>query len=254
MNGGSFPASEFEGPPELARPAPYPFWTYQDLLIFLALAPPSILAGGMLVRVIILIGGWKPPRAVELLPAQFLGYLFWFCCLYLLLRVKYDQPFWPSLRWVIPARGGLWAAFLWGPAVAFSVAFLGATLRAPEIEMPFKEFLSDPTSILLVAIFATTLGPMCEELAFRGFLFPLLERSLGTLAAIVVSALPFALLHGPQYAWSWQHILLVSLAGASFGWMRYRTGSTLAAAVMHATYNLTFFFGYLFLGRELPRT
>ena len=32
------------------------------------------------------------------------------------------------------------------------------------------------------------------------------------------------------------------LAGASFGWMRQRSGSTKAAALMHAAYNGVFFF------------
>ncbi len=118
--------------------------------------------------------------------------------------------------------------------------------------MPIKQLLTDRSSILLVSVFATTLGPLCEELAFRGFLLPLLLRSLGPLAGVFLTALPFAVLHGPQYGWSWRHLLLITLAGAAFGWVRYRTGSTAAAAVTHASYNLTFLVAYLSQGKDLP--
>jgi len=37
--------------------------------------------------------------------------------------------------------------------------------------------------------------------------------------------------------------LIIFFAGSAFGWMRHRSGSTAAAAVMHAGYNLVFFTG-----------
>jgi hypothetical protein len=112
-----------------------------------------------------------------------------------------------------------------------------------------KRFFADRESVLLVGAFATTLGPACEELIFRGFLLPLLVRSFGVITGVVAAALPFALLHGPQYGWSWRHLLLVTLAGSVFGWVRLRTGSTVAAATVHAAYNLTFFIAYLNQGK-----
>jgi hypothetical protein len=115
-----------------------------------------------------------------------------------------------------------------------------------------KRILSNRLAVLLVGVAAATVGPLCEELAFRGFLMPLLVRSLGPAAGIVLSALPFALLHGPQYAWSWRHVLLITAAGVGFGYARHRTGSTTAATVVHATYNSTFFLAYVIYGKDLP--
>ena len=66
----------------------------------------------------------------------------------------------------------------------------------------------------------------------------------GVLAA-VVTAVPFALLHGPAYQWSWQHLLLVFLAGCVFGVVRSVLDSTLAAAATHSAYNLTLLAGYI---------
>ena len=92
---------------------------------------------------------------------------------------------------------------------------------------------------------------MCEELAFRGFLQPLLVRSLGTVPGILAAALPFGLLHFQEYGNSWRHVLLISLAGAAFGWMRHATGSTKAAAIMHASYNAIEFV-LLLMAKSLP--
>ena len=102
---------------------------------------------------------------------------------------------------------------------------------------------------MLVAFFAVVLGPVFEELLFRGFLLPLLQRALGAWLGILLAAAGFALLHGAQYQWSWKHLLLVGLAGAAFGLARYKTGSTAAAALLHGGYNLTFFVGYLIQSR-----
>jgi membrane protease YdiL (CAAX protease family) len=77
---------------------------------------------------------------------------------------------------------------------------------------------------------------------------PLLVRSLGAAGGVTLAAVPFALLHGPQYAWSWSHVLLVGLAGVAFGVARQVTGSTAVATAMHAAYNLTFFAGFLLQG------
>ena len=63
-----------------------------------------------------------------------------------------------------------------------------------------QELLRDRLSIASIGFFAITLGPLCEELVFRGFLQPLLIRTFGVAAGILLCAVPFALLHGPQYA------------------------------------------------------
>jgi hypothetical protein len=233
---------------EVRRQA-FPFWNYQDLLIFLAMAVPCLLAGSLIVQLAsAVIPAYPQTKAAKALPAQFVAYGLWFGCLYLLLKAKYDVPFWRAMSWRIPWRGFFYT-LLGGPLLAICVASLGLVLKTPEIDMPIKEYLSDPSSVLMLGIFATTLGPMCEELAFRGFLMPLLQRSFGVAGAIVGSALPFALLHGPQYAWSWRHVLLITVTGTVFGWVRYQTRSTAASTVVHGLYNLTFFSAFLMQGR-----
>ena len=75
------------------------------------------------------------------------------------------------------------------------------------------------------------------------------KRAVGVIAGILIGAIPFALLHGPQYAWSWRHVLLIAIAGSGFGWWRVRTQSTGSATLMHAGYNAVLVIGFL-IGRS----
>lgn len=229
-----------------------PFWDYHDLALFAVAFLPALLAAALIVGLVFaMLGAPGHGTAPQLLAAQFLGYGFWFGFLYLLLRLKHGRPFWESLGW-IGFGERFWERVFLGVALALGVAMLGALLRTPNLDTPMKRLLSDRLSVMLVGVAAATIGPMCEELAFRGFFQPLLVRSLGAAPGIVLTALPFSLLHGPEYAWSWRHLLLITLAGVAFGWMRHKTGSTAAAAVMHAGYNSTFFGAVLVAGKDLP--
>jgi uncharacterized protein len=220
----------------------YPFWTYEDLILFAALFLPSLVLGGAVMAV---LPRWLPlPNTVKLLIIQFVAYFFWFAALWLMLKTRYGRPFWKSLAWIAPRRGMPICAF-GGPFLAVCISILGVLMRTPNVDTPMRELLSDPRSLLLVGTFAITLGPLCEELAFRGFMLPLLTRSFGTVVGIVLTAIPFGLLHGQQYGWLWQQVVLVTMAGVVFGWVRWYSGSTAASTMMHATYNLTFFVFYL---------
>lgn len=232
-------------PPEVSpatRREQHPaFWGAVDVLFMAGLSLPALVAATLLVMGLTLTLPPRPPmRAAQALAVQFLFWGIWFLALYGLIRFKYGRRFWAALAWVRPPRGYAQAAAL-GVLTAAGVILAAFLLRPPQIPMPLLELLKDPVSLALVGVFAVTLGPVCEELAFRGFLLPWLARLIRPAPAILLTGALFALLHGPEYAWSWRHVLLVSLAGAAFGLVRYRTGSTAAAAVMHATYNMVFF-------------
>ena len=121
------------------------------------------------------------------------------------------------------------------------MVLVGYLIHTPTTSNPLTDLMQDRASIVLIGIFGVTLGPMAEELAFRGFLQPLLVRSLGPLPGIVLAALPFGLLHFSEYGNSWRHVVLICAAGVAFGWMRHATGSTKASTLMHSAYNAVFF-------------
>ena len=228
-----------------------PFWSYADLLIFAGLAIPCMLLGYGVVKAAFWILHLHPAvKTWELVAAQFAGYALLFAVLMALFRMEYDRPFWRSLGWV-KMRLPFYSVVTGGVGLAMAVLLLGALLRTPRTENPLTELLKNPTSLILVAIFGSIVAPVCEELVFRGFLQPLLVRSWGAVAGILSAALLFGLLHFQEYGNSWRHVLLISVSGAAFGWMRQATGSTKAAAGMHSAYN-AFQFVLLLMAKGLP--
>jgi len=252
------PEVEAETAPPPLPPSPPkqrdPFWNYSDLLLFAGLAIPCMLFGWAAVQgLLLLFHVHLAVHAAELLAEQFAGYLALFSVLRLIFLVQYHRPFWRSLGWTSSGTPFLWLVIA-GFATAVGVAFVTYFVHVPSGSNPMMDLLNDRVSILLVGIFGITLGPLCEELVFRGFLQPLLVRSLGPLPGILGAAIPFGLLHIPEYGNSWRHGVVITLAGAAFGWVRHRTGSTKASTVMHAAYNALFFSVLLSQGKGTPHS
>lgn len=227
----------------LAPPEREPFWTWGDVFLFIGLAVASWLVGGLLVTAVAALARVHVQGnmgTAELLATQAIIYVFAFGSLALLFRVQYGRPFWRSLGWR-GFRMPVAQVALLGALTAWAVSFLGTLIRTPTTPNDVTKLLDDPKSLILMTVFGITLAPVCEELAFRGFLQPLLVRSLGAAGGIFAAALPFGLLHYREYGNSWRHAVIVAAAGAAFGWMRQRTGSTRASAIMHASYNALFF-------------
>ena len=235
------PPAPLEPPP--SPPERYPFWTWGDVFLFLGLAVASWLVGSLLVTAVAALAHVHTQGKMgtaELLAAQAIIYVLAFGGLALLFRIQYDRPFWRSLAWRGFQMPAVQVALL-GVVTAYAVSFLGVLIRTPTTPNEITRLLDSPTSLILMAVYGITMAPVCEELVFRGFLQPLLERSLGATAGILAAALPFGLLHYREYGNSWRHAVIVAAAGAAFGWMRHRTGSTRASALMHAAYNALFF-------------
>jgi membrane protease YdiL (CAAX protease family) len=219
-------------------------WDFADLGLFLGAILPSFLVGWMLTW----IGRTVAPatfanNAVRALVLQISIYAVLLGTLYVLVSVRHGQPLWRSLNWTLHFRGA-WICLGVAPLLAIGISSLGAVLHAPAIN-PVENLISGRVSLVIVGLLVTILGPLFEELFFRGFLFAVLRRPLGAWPAIVLAAAPFALLHGPEYQWSWKLVVLIFLAGAAFGYARHKTGSTTASVLLHAGYNMTPFIGYL---------
>lgn len=181
--------------------------------------------------------------AVKTLVFQSFMYVFLVGSLYLVIVGRYHGPFWRSLGWTFPIPH----AFLLltaGPALAVGLSALGVLLHAPMDGSQIEILIKSRASLAAIILFGVVLAPIFEEMLFRGFLLPLLSRSLGPALGILFTAIPFALLHGAQNRWAWQPVLLIGVAGIAFGSVRYKTGSTTAAFLMHSAYNAMGFLGY----------
>ena len=225
-----------------------PFWGYTELAIAAGILLPAV---AVVVASLWMMG--SAPKAVQAIVGLSILYAVLFAGVYMVLKKSYDEPVGEGLGWTIgPVQH--WKAVLVGIMLAVGLSALGIALRTPQMTDPMKELLNTDLGLIVVGLGATTIFPVCEELAFRGFILPLFARSFGVWGGIFLTAFPFALLHGPQYEWHWQHILLLTMAGAAFGWMRVFSQSTITASVMHAAYNMTFMLGYLANQKELSGT
>jgi CAAX protease family protein len=229
--------------PEVSRT---PFWNYSDLVYFAVLVFSSVVLSSVL---LLLLSGITQPTAVKLVLTQLAIYALAFGGLKILFLVRYEKPFWRSLGWkpitVLAAVGSLLA----GPVVAIADGLLGAALHTPELPLPFQLMAQNTTAMVLLGILVVIAGPLCEELAFRGFLQPLLVRSFGGATGIIAAGVIFGCFHGYEYEWSWRYMLLISAAGCAFGWAKEKTGSTVAAAFMHSTFNFVQLIGFLLQSR-----
>lgn len=80
---------------------------------------------------------------------------------------------------------------------------------------------------------SAVLCPIHEELLFRGFLLPSLALWLPPWAAVALSSLLFAAVHGDLFA-----VPNLWWAGSLFGWCYAITGNLLAPIVLHSIFNL----------------
>ena len=223
-----------------ARDERRPFWNYFDLLIVIGLGFASVL---LIVAFLAIVARVVPsikndPLPLEI-PLEFVLYGMIYFAFRLTFETRYGKPVFSSLGWKsVPFNPLL--AIVGGVALAFGVSGLASLLHTPTIPSPFDKLTSSPSMLVLFAIFALVVGPLSEELVFRGFLQPLFSRTFGVAAGILITASIFGLLHGPEYAWAWQYVLAVSLAGVAFGIVRARTHSVIPSTLMHGCYNCVF--------------
>ena len=122
----------------------------------------------------------------------------------------------------------------------------GATVFAIGSAAKQSMGLSNNWRLVLLQI---TLGPVLEEVVFRGYLFTLLTWSFRRLnddgrrnrLAVVAAAVAFALVHMSQPGVGWLQLACIASTGTLYGWLRCRSGSVATAAASHAAHNLTLY-------------
>ena len=106
------------------------------------------------------------------------------------------------------------------------------------------------SALLTMLVMAGVVTPFAEELVFRGLLFPWLRTRLGVPAAVLLSALCFATLHGAAIL-----IPALTVVGAAFAVIYQRCGSLWPAIVAHSVFNgimIVVLYALLAAGVKLP--
>ena len=109
-----------------------------------------------------------------------LAYLAMLIAMYGLVTRHRQRPFWRTVGWRWPANLG-WLGFLAaGGFLAVALGELSRLLPIPK-SLPMDKFFQNVQGAYLMMIFGVAIAPLAEEMFFRGFLYPVLDRWLQTL-------------------------------------------------------------------------
>ena len=89
-----------------------------------------------------------------------------------------------------------------------------------------------------LVLLVVSLGPLVEELLFRGVLLSALLQRWGSVAAVGLSSLVFALAHLPGLDWQVFALPDLFLLALALAWLRLRSGSIWPSVVGHGANNL----------------
>jgi hypothetical protein len=146
------------------------------------------------------------------------------------------RPFWRALGWSFSPKFGFMASA--GLAIALYIA--GSILAkliggdATDIDILANSSLAVR---LLLAVLATTTGPLVEEIVYRGVLYPSLQKRIGMIWAVALVSFLFVLVHVYQYRNSLGAIAVIALLSVSLTLVRARTGRLLPCFIMHMFFN-----------------
>jgi len=266
-----------EVPVPIAPPQPRLIPHIGHTLVFLALIIPALIGGYLLTVLVIFLSDPKGgvghlfarlsalTKAKDLLFAMSMQ-----GALYIVLWALAALVF--GLWWHGFLRGIQWNASaarrrflllaLAGVATGFLITIAGNYVPMPKSAPILEDITTSRTGAWVLMIFGITLAPLTEELAYRGFLLPSLinifrwlqrkgsisesvVRLVGIPLSIVLTSIPFALMHAEQVSDSWGPVLLIGCVSVILCIVRLRMRSVAAGVLVHAFYNLTLFTGLL---------
>ena len=223
-----------------AQDPPWSSWDVTRIAILLFVLPFVVVPFVALAAMKVLYPGlpWiavaqKPWIALS---TQFVWYLVILAYMIMFVEGTFHRRFWEAVQWNWPSRN--WALFVPIGIVMVSLEGLERFFKIPK-HVPMEDFLSTPQAALMTAIFAVTLGPLMEELFFRGFLYPTLARRFGVTASVLATAAGFGLIHGAQLAFTPGLVFIIFLVGLVLTLVRAKTNSVGSSFVVHVAYNST---------------
>ena len=147
-------------------------------------------------------------------------------------------------------RPRFWPAVGWSALTYLVIGIVGAlsSLALGVEERDQDNILEDlgietGTAWVFVAAFVIcVMAPLCEELLFRGFVFPALRPKLGLFTAAFISGAIFGGIHLTNYIGEPSRLAIASVItlitlGTLFALLAWRTGSLLPCIALHAINN-----------------
>ncbi|HEY8681590.1 MAG TPA: CPBP family intramembrane glutamic endopeptidase [Rhodanobacter sp.] len=148
----------------------------------------------------------------------------------------------PGFGFTLPGRPLFFAlAILVGLAAPLLGGLLTQVLsHGQRLGQDIQQLGSDtsPELRILLVLVVTALGPVVEELLFRGVLLSALLQRCRVGWAVGISSLLFALVHLPGLHWQWYALPDLALLALALSWLRLRAGSIWPAVLAHGVNNL----------------
>lgn len=265
-----------EAIPVEAAPAPKPPRLIPHLghvFVFFILAIPAFIGGWMLTFFALLLLPHHANAKVLmarmtheipwLMAAQAVAYGLEWALAVIIFTVWWNRPFLEGIHWnVKPAMRWFFALAVLGIGTGVVISLAGHFVPMPRSAPILDDLSKSRAGAWMLTIFGVTVAPLTEELAFRGFLLPGLlntfrwlqrlgaiseqaVRVVGIPLSILLTSIPFALLHSEQVSNSWGPLLLIGMVSVVLCIVRLRTDSVAAGVVVHAAYNSTLFAGLI---------
>ncbi|MCX5692921.1 MAG: CPBP family intramembrane metalloprotease [Candidatus Omnitrophica bacterium] len=115
----------------------------------------------------------------------------------------------------------------------------------PVFDMFFEEKRSNV--ILFLTVFVSVLGPIIEEIFFRGFLYSAVKKRFGVLVGVLLSGALFSMLHVNIAGF-----LPIMILGVLMAYLYEETGSLVTSISVHIVHN-SIIVGFVFFIKELLR-
>ncbi|MBU1912701.1 MAG: CPBP family intramembrane metalloprotease [Candidatus Omnitrophica bacterium] len=130
-----------------------------------------------------------------------------------------------------------------------SMLFLNSIGYKFQAQPVFDMFLEEKRSnvILFLTIFVSILGPIIEEIFFRGFLYSAVRKRFGVLSGVLLSAALFSMLHTNIAGFA-----PIMILGILMAFLYETTGSLIAPMAVHILHN-SIIVGFVFFIKELIR-
>jgi membrane protease YdiL (CAAX protease family) len=143
---------------------------------------------------------------------------------------------WPGWRWVFLIAPGavflMWLVF-GGLQISGYVEWMESLgVETVQDTVQLLQTTDDPLLFGLMAFAAVIAAPLCEEIVFRGYFYPVMKKFAGMWPAAICSALVFSAAHGNLTA-----VLPLFLFGGLLVFIYEKTGSLWAPIAVHFCFN-----------------
>jgi membrane protease YdiL (CAAX protease family) len=170
--------------------------------------------------------------------------------LFVLVRSRTSEPFWPSVGWREFRSLTSWGATasryaLLGCALALIMSVASSAVDNGKT-LPIEDFFHNRETVVLLILYGVLVAPVFEETVFRGCLYPLVAGKFGMAAGVVVTGTLFGLAHAPQLSGGYAQIALLVCVGIVLTYIRARAGTVFASYFVHVAYNSCLFAALIF--------